>query len=59
MELRQNWGGCAVTAEHGIGKLKAPMLEVMFGADGIAQMRAVKRLFDPAGRCSPGNLFSP
>ena len=52
------WGG-TVAAEHGIGKLKAPMLEVMFGAAGIAQMRAVKRLFDPAGRCSPGNLFSP
>jgi len=51
------WGG-TVAAEHGIGKLKAPMLEVMFGAAGIAEMRAVKRVFDPEGRLSPGNLFS-
>jgi D-lactate dehydrogenase (cytochrome) len=52
------WGG-TVAAEHGIGKLKAPLLEVMFGAAGIAEMRAVKRVFDPAGRLSPGNLFAP
>jgi FAD/FMN-containing dehydrogenase len=50
------WGG-SVAAEHGIGKLKAPMLEVMFGAAGISEMRAVKRILDPEGRLSPGNLF--
>jgi D-lactate dehydrogenase (cytochrome) len=50
------WGG-TVAAEHGIGKLKAPMLEIMFGAAGIAQMRSVKSVFDPDGRLSPGNLF--
>jgi D-lactate dehydrogenase (cytochrome) len=52
------WGG-TVAAEHGIGKLKAPMLEIMFGAAGIAAMRAVKRVFDPDGRLNPGNLFAP
>ena len=51
------WGG-TVAAEHGIGKLKAPMLEIMFGAAGIAGMRAVRRVFDPAARLSPGNLFA-
>ncbi len=50
------WGG-TVAAEHGIGKLKAPMLEIMFGTAGTAAMRAVKRVFDPEGRMSPGNLF--
>lgn len=51
------WGG-TVAAEHGIGKLKAPMLEIMFGAAGIAGMRAVRRVFDPEARLSPGNLFA-
>jgi D-lactate dehydrogenase (cytochrome) len=50
------WGG-SVSAEHGIGKLKAGLLEEMYGAAGIAAMRAVRRVFDPAGRLSPGNLF--
>ena len=49
--------GGTVSAEHGIGKLKAAMLEVMFGAAGLAQLRAVKRIFDPAGRLNRGNLF--
>ena len=49
--------GGTVAAEHGIGKLKAPMLEIMFGPRGIAEMRAVKRVFDPQCRLGPGNLF--
>ena len=52
------WGG-TVAAEHGIGKLKAPMLEIMFGPAGVAGMRALKHIFDPQGRLSPGNLFAP
>jgi D-lactate dehydrogenase (cytochrome) len=50
------WGG-SVSAEHGIGKLKTNLLQVMYGADGIAQMRALKRLFDPAGLLGTGTLF--
>jgi D-lactate dehydrogenase (cytochrome) len=50
------WGG-TVSAEHGIGKLKKPMLQLMYGEAGIAAMRAVKRVFDPAGRLNPGNVF--
>ena len=49
--------GGSIAAEHGIGKLKRPFLELMYGAHGIAQMRAVKALFDPAGMLNPGNLF--
>ena len=29
----------------------------MFGEDGIAAMRAVKRVFDPASLLNPGTLF--
>lgn len=50
------WGG-TVSGEHGIGKLKKPFLRLMFGEDGIAAMRAVKTVFDPAGLLNPGTLF--
>ncbi len=50
------WGG-SVSAEHGIGKLKAPFLELMYGPSGIAEMRAIRAQFDPAGLLNPGNLF--
>ncbi len=49
--------GGSVSAEHGIGKIKVPLLEKMFGSEGIAAMRNFKKLFDPEGILSPGNLF--
>ena len=49
--------GGTVSAEHGIGKLKRELLEVMYGRDGLAGMAAVKRIFDPHGRLNRGNLF--
>ena len=51
------WGG-SVSAEHGIGKLKINLLRVMYGTDGVAEMRALKHVFDPAGRLNAGNLFA-
>ena len=51
-----DWGG-SVAAEHGIGKLKTGLLEIMYGPDGIEAMRAVKRVFDPQGLLNPGNCF--
>jgi D-lactate dehydrogenase (cytochrome) len=50
------WGG-SVSAEHGIGKLKAAFLQLMYGDEGIAEMRALKAAFDPGGMLNPGNLF--
>jgi len=49
--------GGTVSAEHGIGKLKTAMLEVMYGADGVGQMRELKHVFDPQDIFSQGNLF--
>lgn len=49
--------GGSVSAEHGIGKLKTAMLALMYGEDGVAQMRTLKRCFDPQGRLNRGNLF--
>jgi D-lactate dehydrogenase (cytochrome) len=49
--------GGTVSAEHGVGKLKVALLREMYGAEGIEQMRAVKRIFDPADLLNRGNLF--
>jgi len=63
-ELYLNWAeqvvamGGSVSAEHGIGKIKVNLLETMFGREGIAAMRDVKKMFDPEGMINPGNLFS-
>jgi len=50
--------GGTVSAEHGIGKLKTDLLRVMYGEQGINQMRRLKELFDPAWTLNRGNLFS-
>jgi len=50
--------GGSVSAEHGIGKIKVPLLETMFGPEGIAAMRRVKAIFDPEGILNRGNLFT-
>ena len=49
--------GGTVSAEHGIGKLKTGFLELMYGRDGIREMRKLKQLFDPSGLINSGNLF--
>lgn len=48
----------AVSAEHGVGKLKAPFLTIMYGEEHIRQMRQLKRLFDPGMQLGRGNLFA-
>lgn len=49
--------GGSVSAEHGIGKLKVALLKQMYGSGGIEEMRALRRLFDPAAQLGRGNLF--
>ena len=53
--------GGAPLAEHGVGRsvLKQRLLRELYGEEGIASMRAVKRALDPAAKLSPGVLFSP
>ena len=63
-ELFRRWAaavsamGGAVSAEHGVGKLKAPFLTIMYGREHIRQMRELKRSFDPAMQLGRGNLFA-
>ncbi|HRT04901.1 MAG TPA: FAD-binding oxidoreductase [Kiritimatiellia bacterium] len=50
------WGG-SISAEHGIGKLKRDLFRQMAGDAALAQMRALKKCFDPAGLLNPGTLL--
>ncbi|MCA9546297.1 MAG: hypothetical protein KC613_17955, partial [Myxococcales bacterium] len=49
--------GGAISGEHGIGKAKRHLLVDVVPAAEVAQMRAIKRAFDPAGVLGRGNVF--
>lgn len=61
--LYQRWAqtvsdlGGAVSAEHGVGKLKRDFLRTMYGEEAIAQMAHAKLQLDPLGQLGRGNLF--
>jgi D-lactate dehydrogenase (cytochrome) len=48
--------GGSVSAEHGIGKLKTELLQLMYGGEGIEQMRKVISVFNPDGLLNRGNI---
>ena len=50
--------GGTVSAEHGTGKIKANLLHIMYGDEGIGEMAAVRRAFCPDEMIGRGNLFS-
>ena len=47
----------SISAEHGIGKLKKNFLRLMLGDDGINEMKAIKKAFDPDWRLGINTLF--
>jgi D-lactate dehydrogenase (cytochrome) len=51
-------GGCPMS-EHGTGRnaVKQELLERLYGAAGIAAMRAVKHALDPDDKLAPGVVF--
>lgn len=49
--------GGTVSAEHGTGKIKANLLKILYGEEGVREMAAVKRAFDPECLLGAGNLF--
>lgn len=49
--------GGTISAEHGIGLLKRPFLELELGAPAVDLLRAVKRWCDPDGILNPGHLY--
>ncbi|MCX6422521.1 MAG: FAD-binding oxidoreductase [Actinobacteria bacterium] len=50
--------GGSVSAEHGIGRMKAKWLPLSRSSHEIAVMRAIKGAWDPTGVMNPGVLFS-
>ena len=70
-ELKAAWGiwealydralslGGTLSAEHGVGKLKAPYLRKLVGAQGIQEFEALKRAIDPAWTVSYTHLTLP
>ena len=49
--------GGTMAGEHGDGRLRAPVLETVWGAETVALFRAVKDAFDPAGILNPGVIL--
>lgn len=47
-----------ITAEHGMGRLRAPYLEAEWGATMVGYMKELKRIFDPRGLLNPGVMFA-
>ena len=56
LELISLLGG-SISAEHGIGRMKAEYLHLSRSEAEIAVMRAVKEAIDPRGIMNPGVLF--
>jgi FAD/FMN-containing dehydrogenase len=50
--------GGTVSAEHGLGKRKAHLLELQYTPDQIESMKQVKRHLDPAWQLNRGNIFN-
>jgi FAD/FMN-containing dehydrogenase len=49
--------GGTLAGEHGDGRLRAPLLETIWGAETVALFRAVKSAFDPHGILNPGVIL--
>jgi D-lactate dehydrogenase (cytochrome) len=49
--------GGTVAAEHGIGKLKRPFLELLYGEKGIAEMQSVKSILDSKWLLNRDNMI--
>jgi FAD/FMN-containing dehydrogenase len=55
-EVVRDLGG-SFSAEHGVGRLKPPMMPEWRGGVELETMRRIKTALDPAGLMNPGKLF--
>lgn len=55
-ETVAHFGG-VLSTKHGDGRLRAPWLEGVLGAETMTAMRAVKRACDPDGLFNPGKIL--
>ncbi|WP_350277155.1 FAD-linked oxidase C-terminal domain-containing protein [Kribbella sp. HUAS MG21] len=51
--------GGSVSGEHGDGRARGELLGKMYGADGLALFRELKRIWDPADVLNPGMIAEP
>jgi glycolate oxidase len=51
--------GGTMTAEHGLGKVRPPDLEIFLDEKRIDLMRGIKKVFDPNGILNPGCVLRP
>ncbi len=51
--------GGSITAEHGVGIEKLPLMTALFSPDDLDVFWRVKRVFDPANIMTPGKLLPP
>jgi glycolate dehydrogenase FAD-linked subunit len=58
MLLTKRLGG-TISAEHGVGSLKASFLPLEHGEVGVSVLEAFKRRCDPDGILNPGKLYPP
>ena len=50
--------GGTITAEHGMGRSRAPFLELEWGGELMGFMRRIKMLFDPENLLNPDAMFT-
>jgi FAD/FMN-containing dehydrogenase len=55
-EVVRSLGG-TLAGEHGDGRLRAPLLETIWGPEIVAHFRHVKQTFDPVGILNPGVIL--
>ncbi len=48
--------GGTITGEHGVGIDKLPYMEMIFSAESLATMCALRQVFDPDHRANPGKV---
>ncbi|MCU0620622.1 MAG: FAD-binding protein [Gemmatimonadales bacterium] len=48
--------GGSITGEHGVGSDKIDYMPLIFDAETLGAMQAVRRVFDPAERANPGKV---
>jgi glycolate oxidase subunit GlcD len=49
--------GGSITGEHGVGTDKMDYMPLIFDAETLGAMQAVRRVFDPAERANPGKVL--
>jgi FAD/FMN-containing dehydrogenase/Fe-S oxidoreductase len=51
--------GGSMSGEHGDGRARSALLDVLYGPDLVRAFRRMKRLFDPEGLLNPGIIVDP